>query len=46
MDAEEGAEFVQKREEVRWNAGVWGIEGWGEDSGDDEAMDCVGWGGY
>ena len=45
MGAEEGAERVEEREEVGWSAGFWGIEGWGEEGGNYETMDCVGWGG-
>ena len=41
MGAEEGAERVEEREEVGWSAGVWRIEGWREDGGDYEAVDCV-----
>ena len=43
MVAEEGAEGVEERKEEGWSAGVWGVEGWGEEGGDYEAMDCV-WG--
>ena len=41
MGAEEGAEGMEEREEVGWSTGVWGIEGWREEGGDYEAMDCV-----
>lgn len=44
MGAEEGAEGVEEGEEVGWCAGVGGIESWGEEGGDYEAVDCVGWG--
>jgi len=36
---------VEELEDVRWVAGVRGIEGRGEEGGDEEAVDCGGGGG-
>ena len=42
MLAEEGAEGVEEGEEVGWLSGCWGIEEWGEECGDDEAVEGCG----
>ena len=41
---EEGAEAVQEGEELRWGGRVRGVEQWGEEGGDDDAVDLGGWG--
>ena len=40
MGAQQGAEGVEEGQEVGWLAGGGGVEGWGEDCGDHEAVDC------
>ena len=45
MGAEERTEGVQEREEVGGGAGVGWVDGWREEIGDYDAVDCGWWGG-